>query len=299
MDTVEKIWMDGKFVDWKDANVHVLSHALHYGSGVFEGIRFYKTKTGPVVFRLKEHIERLYYSGKFLRLLPEYKIEEVEEAVLETIRINKVDQGYIRPLLFYGYGKMGLNPKGADINLVIAVWPWGKYLAKDKIKVKVTKYIRIHPDSTHAQAKITGHYVNSILSNIEATEKGYDEALILDYEGNVAEGPGENIFLVEKGKLVTPPANHILPGITRSSILEMANDMGLEASEETISHKRLLMSDELFFTGTAAEITPIFKIDDWVIGEGEIGPITNKLMDEFNKVVTGEDPKYNKWLTRV
>jgi branched-chain amino acid aminotransferase len=299
MEKVEKIWMNGSFVDWKEANVHILSHALHYGTGVFEGIRFYKTSKGSAVFRLTDHVKRLFSSGKVLGLIPSHSQSEIEKAIQDTIKVNKIEHGYIRPILFYGYGKMGLNPEGADISLAIAVWMWGKYLGKEKVKVSVSKYIRIHPDSTNTHAKITGHYVNSILSNMEATKKGYDEALLLDYNGDIAEGPGENIFMVEKGMILTPPGNNILPGITRSSIMEIASELGLETKEETISYKRLIMADELFFTGTAAEITPIYKIDDWVIGNGEIGLVTRRLMEKFSNIVTGQDSKYEKWLTYV
>jgi len=295
----EKIWMDGEFVDWDNAKTHVLTHTLHYGAGVFEGIRFYKTDKGPAVFRLKEHIDRLYKSAEPLTMKIPFSKEEMFNAVKETVKINKVDAGYIRPICFFGYGKIGLNPAGAPVNCSIAVWPWGSYLGEHAVKVKTSKYIRIHPKSTVADAKITGHYVNSILASIEAKEAGFDECLLLDYSGNVAEGPGENIFLAKNGKLYTPPLGNILPGITRESIMKIAADNEIEVIEKDLTLDDLKNADELFFTGTAAEVTGIKQLDDKVIGNSKIGPITAKLKKIFLDIVHGKNKKYEDWLTYV
>jgi branched-chain amino acid aminotransferase len=299
MDKTEKIWMDGKFIDWDDAKTHVLAHTLHYGAGVFEGIRFYKTGKGPAVFRLKEHIERLFKSASSISMKPTFTKEQVAKAVLDTIKINKIESGYIRPIVYFGYGKMGLNPEGADINTVIAVWPWGSYLGEESVKVKISKFIRIHPKSTHADSKICGHYVNSILASLEAKNAGYNEALLLDYKGNVAEGPGENLFCVKDGKIYTPPLGNILPGITRDSIIKIAKDQGIEVIEKDITPDELKKSDELFFSGTAAEVTAIKQVDNTKIGNGDMGPITAKLRKIYLDVVKGKDKKYIKWLSFV
>ncbi len=299
MDEADKIWMDGKLVGWKKANVHILTHTLHYGGGVFEGIRFYKTKKGPAVFRLNEHIDRLFFSAKSIHMKVPYKKEEIKKAILKTIKTNKVKQGYIRPLIYYGYGVMGLKPDKSPVNVAIAVWPWGKYLGSGKIKVKISDYIRIHPRSSITNAKICGHYVNSILATMQAKQAGCTEALLLDYEGNIAEGPGENIFLVKDSKLITPPAANILPGITRDSITKIALDQGLEVDEITITPTQLKEADEVFFTGTAAEITPINQVDDKVINNNKTGQITGQLQKIFYSIVNGENKRYENWLTYV
>lgn len=288
--------MDGKMLDWGDAKVHVLAHALHYGSGVFEGIRFYKTDKSPAVFRLKEHIERLFYSADAIKMKIPFSVDEVVNACLEIIRVNKIESGYIRPLAIYGYGKMGLNPKGAEVNLIIAIWPWGAYLGKDLAKVKISKYIRLHPKSVIADAKVTGHYVNSILASQEVLAEGYDEALLLDYEGNVAEGPGENIFAVKDGKLITVPAGNILRGITRDSVIKIASDLGIEFVEKVMNKDDLYKADELFFTGTAAEIQPIGQLDDKIINNGKIGDITARIKSIYSDTVHGKIEKYHNWL---
>lgn len=298
MDETKFIWMDGKLVPWKEAKIHVLTHTLHYGAGVFEGIRCYETDKGPAVFRLKEHIDRMYYSAEVLKLKIPYSKDEFINAVKETIKANELRACYIRPIVYFGYGKMGLNPEGASVNCAIAVWPWGRYLGEGAIKVKTSKYIRIHPKSTKADAKICGHYVNSIFASVEVKEKDYDEALLLDYKGNVAEGPGENIFIVKDGKLFTPPLGTILKGITRDSIIEIAKNLGIELEEKTLKLEDVYNADEAFFTGTAAEVTPIQALDDEKIGKG-IGPITKKLSDEFHKIVSGKNSKYKKWLSYV
>jgi len=287
-------------VKWEDAKIHVLSHGLHYGTSVFEGIRYYKTGKNSSVFRLQEHLERLFYSAERLEMVLPYSLKEMKKAVVETCRVNEEREGYIRPIIFYGYGKMGLNPAGMNINVAIAVWPWGAYLSKDKIKVMTSSFMRIHPKSLATDAKISGHYVNSVMSSLEMSRLGFDEALLLDYDKNVAEGPGENIFCIKKGVLYTVKLGNILAGITRNSIIRIAReDMGMEVVEKNLKLKDLYESDEAFFTGTAAEIQPIESIDDKVIGNGDIGKYTKKLQQKFSQVVHGENAKYNKWLTPI
>ena len=267
--------------------------------GVFEGVRFYKTDKGPAVFRLQDHTERLFKSAETAFMKVPYTQEDFNQAILKTIKENKIDAGYIRPIIFYGYGKMGLNPAGAPVNCAIAVWPWGSYLGEDAVKVKTSSYMRIHPKSTHADAKICGHYVNSIFASVEAKNKGYEEALLLDYKENVAEGPGENLFIVKNGKLITPPLGNILPGITRKSIMQIAKDEGIKVEEKVLRLDDVYNADEAFFTGTAAEVTPIKSLDDKDIGDGEPGPITTKLKTIFLDAVHGKDKKYENWLSYV
>jgi branched-chain amino acid aminotransferase len=296
MTKTKYIWLNGKFVRWEKAKIHILTHALHYGSGAFEGIRCYNTKNGPAVFRLKEHIDRLYNSAKSLRMKIPFSKKEFKEAIIKLIKLNKIKECYIRPIVFYGYGKMGLNPKGIPIDCAIIVWPWGKYL-KDKVKVKISRFIRLHPKSVVSSAKICGYYVNSIFATFEA--QGFDESLLLDYRGFVAEGPGENIFIVKNKMLYTPKLESILPGITRDSIIKIAKDMKIKTVEKDISVKELKNSDEAFFTGTAAEISPIVQINDTIINNGKIGEITKALKEKFYQIIHGENPKYKKWLTFV
>lgn len=266
---------------------------------MFEGIRCYETDRGPAVFRLKDHIDRLYYSADTLKMKIPFSKEEFIEAVKETVRKNNLKAGYIRPICFFGYGKMGLNPAGAPVNCAIAVWPWGKYLGEDAVKVKTSDYVRIHPKSTHADAKICGHYVNSIFASVEVKEKGYDEALLLDYKGNIAEGPGENIFIVKDGKLLTPPLGTILKGITRASIIQLAKDQGIKVEEKTLTLEEVYNADETLFTGTAAEVTAIRSVDDKPIGNEAPGPVTSKLRDLFMDIVHGKNKKYKNWLAYV
>jgi len=298
MEKTKYIWFNGKFVRWQQAKIHILTHALHYGSGVFEGIRCYKTKNGPAVFRLKEHIERLFNSAKFLEMKIPFSKREIQKAILELIKLNKVEECYIRPIVFYGYGKMGLNPKGANIDCAVILWPWGKYL-KDKVKVKISKFIRLHPKSVISSAKVCGYYVNSIFATFDAEKDKFDESILLDYRGFVAEGPGENIFIVKNKKLLTPKLGSILPGITRDSIIRIAKDLKIKVIEKDISVKELKNCDEAFFTGTAAEITPIYQIDEKIINKGEVGEITKILQEKFYQIVHGEDKKYKNWLTYV
>ncbi len=297
MEETKKIWMSGKLVDWDKAKVHVLTHTLHYGSGVYEGIRFYNTKKGSAIFRLDDHIERMFNSSKSFNMKIPFSKKEVVEAVKEVVRVNKIKEGYIRPLLYHGYGVMGLNTSKAPVDLAIAVWPWGAYLGEDAVRVKVSRFIRIHPKSTNADAKLCGHYVNSILANLEAKENGYDEALLLDFKGNIAEGPGENIFVVKNRILKTPPLGTILPGITRASVIKLARDLEFVVREESLSLENLYKSDEAFFTGTAAEVTAIKEVDNRVIGTGEIGEVTKILKEKYGRIVRGEDKKYLNWLT--
>jgi len=296
MEETKFIWMNGKLVKWQDAKIHVLAHALHYGSGVFEGIRVYKTDKGPAVFRLKEHVKRLFDSAKSLFMDVPFSEKEIIAAVKKTIKENGLEEGYIRPLIFYGYGKMGLDPKGASVDVIIAVWPWPKYLSEE-IKVKISPFIRIHPKSLNAEKKVCGHYVNSILAGVEAKRDGYDEALLLDYEGKVAEGPGENIFMVKNGEIKTPRVvGQILPGITRDSVMQLAKDLGLKVEEGDVTVEELKEADELFFTGTAAEVTGIVKLDDKEFKKGEI---TSKLREKYLDIVKGKDEKYFNWLDFV
>ena len=293
----KKIWLNGRMTDWKHANVHVLSHALHYGSGVFEGIRFYKTKQGPAIFRLKEHLDRLFYSAKVLEMKIPYTRKAITEAVIKTVRANNIPEGYIRPLAFFDYGKMGLNPIGAPVSFAVACWPWPSYLGGKPIRVKTSKYIRLHPDSVVGDAKVCGHYVNSILASLEIKKSKYDEALFLDHRGFVAEGPGENIFFLKKGVLHTPKLGAILAGITRLSVVEIAKDLGVKTREGHFKLKDFYTAEEVFFTGTAAEIQPIGSLDDKKISDGKAGALTRELRSTFFAAARGEIPKYKKWLT--
>jgi branched-chain amino acid aminotransferase len=293
------IWMDGKYVLWEDAKVHVISHALHYGSGVFEGTRFYETDEGTGIFRLEEHTKRLFYSASAIRLPILFSEEEVNAATLEVVRRNSIPSGYIRPLAFFGEGKMGLRPEGAEPRLIIACWEWGKYLSDTPIRVKISKYIRIHPKSLVTDAKVCGYYVNSILAVQEVTSEGYDEALLLDYEGNIAEGPGENLFLVKDGTLHTPKGGTILPGITRGTLIQLAKDIGIKTIERSIAPEEIWEADEAFYVGTAAEVTPIGEVDDRKIADGNEGPFSERLRKAYFDVVSGKNKKYRHWVYDV
>lgn len=297
----EKIWMDGRFVDWDNANVHVMTHTLHYGLGVFEGIRCYETKEGPAIFRLKEHVQRLFKSAHIFLLAIPYSEKEIEEAIIKTVKINKIKECYIRPLVYIGYGAMGLYPKDNPVKVAVSVWPWGAYLGDDGLKngirVKVSSFIRNHVNSQMSRAKACGYYINSQLAKKEAISLGYDEALLLDTDGYVAEGSGENIFIVRNGRLKTTPLTSVLEGITRDSIMKIARDLKIEVMEERFTRDELYIADEAFFTGTAAEITPIREVDGRVIGEGKAGRITKKLQSVFFDSVKGKNKKYESWLT--
>ncbi len=295
----QKIWFNGKLVDWEKATTHVMSHALHYGSGVFEGIRFYETPRGPAIFRLKEHVERLFYSAETLAMKIPFSRKRIADAIVETVKKNKVQSGYIRPLAYFGYGKMGLNPVGAPVEVTIACWPWGSYLGGEPIRVKTSQYIRIHPRSLVADAKVCGHYVNSILASLEIQKSGYHEALLLDYRGYVAEGPGENVFFLKRGVLHTPRLGTILNGITRATVIQLAKDLKIKVKEGDYKLKALLAADEVFFVGTAAEVQPIGSIDRQKIGNGKAGPITTQLRELYLNTVSGQEARYRKYLTYI
>lgn len=299
----EKIWMDGKFVDWDKANVHVMTHTLHYGLGVFEGIRCYETGNGPAIFRLKEHVERLFKSAHIFMLKIPYSQKEIENAIVQTVKINKIKECYIRPIVYIGYGAMGLYPKENPVNVAISAWPWGAYLGEEGLKkgirVKVSSFIRNHVNSQMSRGKVCGYYINSQLAKREAISCGYDEALLLDTEGYVSEGSGENVFIVRNNRLKTTPLTSILEGITRDSIMEIARDNGIEVIEERFTRDELYIADEAFFTGTAAEVTPIREVDGRTIGAGKPGEITRKLQSVFFDIAKGRNKKYKSWITRV
>jgi len=303
LQATEKIWMNGSFVKWDDAKVHVLTHTLHYGTGIFEGIRCYKTDSGSAVFRLREHVERLFDSAHILQMEMPFTREALAEAVLETIRVNKIEACYIRPLAFLGYGAMGIFPKENPVQVSIAVWPWGSYLGdeglKNGIRVKISSFSRPHVNATMVRSKTTANYANSLLAKREALKDGYDEAILLDTDGYVAEGSGENVFIVRKGVLKTPPLTSILEGITRDSIMQLAAERELCLVEERFTRDELYVADEAFFTGTAAEITPIREVDNRGIGEGKPGPITKELQSAFFDIVRGRDSRHADWLMHI
>lgn len=303
MQELKKIWMDGEFVNWGDANVHVLTHTLHYGTGAFEGIRCYKTKNGSAVFKLKEHVDRLFDSCHILNIKIPFSHEEIEKAIIESIKVNELEECYIRPLVYIGYGAMGLYPKDNPIKVAVAVWPWGAYLGDDGIengiRVKVSSFSRLHVNVTMTKSKTCGDYVNSTLAKSEALACGYDEALILDTSGFVSEGTGQNIFIVRNGVLMTPPLPSVLEGITRKSIMEVAAKENIKVSETNFTRDEVYIADEAFFTGTAAEVTPIKEIDGRTIGNGKPGPVTKKLQTLFFEIVKGGQPEYDSWLTYI
>ena len=298
----EKIWMNGKLVDWKDAKIHVLAHGLHYGSGVFEGIRCYGTEKGPAVFRLAEHMDRLEDSAAmYMKKIP-YTASELCRATKELIKANKLNECYIRPIVYRGYGEMGLNPLKAPVEVAIAAWKWGSYLGEDGLKngirAKISSFQRIAPNILPSGAKGTGQYLNSILAKLEAIDVGYDEAILLDNRGFISEGPGENIFMVKNGVICTPPEHaSILTGITRDSAMKIAEDLGYEVRETDITRGMLYLADEAFFTGSAAEITPIRMIDGREIGKP--GPVTKAIQERYFDAVHGRDGKYACWLDYV
>jgi len=299
----DKIWMDGKFVNWDDAKVHVLTHTLHYGLGIFEGIRCYETGKGSAIFRLDEHIDRLFNSAHIFLMEIPYSRKDIKDAIIETIKVNRIKACYIRPLVYIGYGAMGLYPKENPINVSIAVWSWGTYLGDEGlekgIRIRTSSFIRNHVNANMTRGKVCGYYVNSQLAKKEAISGGYDEALLLDTEGYVSEGSGENVFIVRNGVLKTTPLTSILEGITRNSILQIAEDEGVGIKEERFTRDELYISDEAFFTGTAAEVTPIREVDGRMIGEGRPGKITKKLQKIFFDIVKGKNKKYKSWLTAI
>ena len=295
--------MDGKMVPWEKANVHVLTHTLHYGLGAFEGIRCYNTPNGPAIFRLDEHVERLFQTAHIFLIDIPYTREEISNAIIKTVKVNKLKECYIRPLVYIGYGAMGLYPKDNPIKVAIAAWPWGAYLGEeglDKgIRVRVSSFIRHHVNSNMSRGKVCGYYVNSQLSKKEAISGGFDEGLLLDTEGYVSEGSGENIFIVRNNVLKTTPLTSILEGITRDSIIRLARDLGITVTEQRFTRDEIYICDEAFFTGTAAEVTPIRELDNRTIGKGKAGPVTKKLQAAFFDIVKGKNTKYESWLTYV
>lgn len=297
------IWQDGKLIDWRDARIHVLTHSLHYGMAVFEGVRAYKTDTGTAIFRLPEHTRRLLNSAKIFQIKVPFDAETLIEAQKAVVRQNKLESCYLRPLIWIGSEKLGVSPKGNTVHVAIAAWPWGAYLGEDGlnkgIRVKTSSFTRHHVNVALVRAKASGNYINSILANTEATNDGYDEALLLDTEGYVSEGSGENFFLVNQGRIFTPDLASCLDGITRDSVITIARDLGLDVIEKRITRDEVYCADEAFFTGTAAEITPIRELDNRQIGNGARGPITEQLQKIFFDTVGGKNPRYREWLHTV
>jgi branched-chain amino acid aminotransferase len=299
-----KIWMDGELVDWRDAKIHVLTHTLHYGCGAFEGVRAYDTVNGTAIFRLQEHTQRLFNSGKILRMKIPFSVEQVNEAQREVVKANGLKSAYIRPLIWIGSEKLGVSPKGNQVHLMVAAWSWGAYLGEEGLKrgirVKTSSYTRHHVNITMTQAKTVSNYTNSILANMEATDDGYDEALLLDASGFVSEGAGENLFVIKGGVVYTPDLSAgALNGITRNTIFSICQDLGLKLVEKRITRDEVYICDEAFFTGTAAEVTPIRELDRIDIGSGSRGPITEKIQSAFFDIVNGRNAKYAEWLTAV
>ena len=299
-----KIWMDGQLVEWRDAKVHVLTHTLHYGCGAFEGVRAYKTDKGTAIFRLRDHTERLFNSAKILRMEIPFTVEQAMQAQIDVVKTNGFDSCYIRPLTWIGDKKLGVSPRGNTIHLMIAAWPWGAYLGEDGLKrgirVKTSSYTRHHVNITMCNAKAVSNYTNSILANLEVTGDGYDEALLLDPQGFVSEGAGENIFVVREGVLYTPDlSSGALNGITRKTVFAICEDLGLTIKEKRITRDEVYIADEAFFTGTAAEVTPIRELDGITLGPGYRGPITERIQNAFFDIVGGRNPKYAGWLSAV
>jgi branched-chain amino acid aminotransferase len=297
------IWMDGEFVPWRDAKIHVLTHTLHYGMGVFEGVRAYKTSTGTAIFRLKDHTERLLNSAKIFQMKVGFDAATLETVQREVVKRNGLESCYLRPIIWIGSEKLGIATRTNTIHAAVAAWPWGAYLGEEGltkgIRVKTSSFSRHHVNVSLVRAKASGYYINSILANQEVTIHGYDEALLLDTEGYVSEGAGENVFIVKKGRIFTPDLASCLDGITRDSVITIAKDLGIEVIEKRITRDEMYCADEAFFTGTAAEVTPIRELDDRAIGNGARGPITEKLQSVFFDAVTGKSSKYQHWITQV
>jgi branched-chain amino acid aminotransferase len=298
------IWMNGEFVPWEDAKVHVLTHGLHYGTGVFEGVRCYDTEIGPAVFRHKDHVDRLFKSSELYYMPVPFDREQIRQATLELIAKNNLRSCYIRPLVFRGYGTMGLFPLDATVDVAIAVWEWGAYLGDEGkqtgIRAKVSSWRRISPDSLIPHAKATGQYLNSVLAKIESHKAGYEEAILLDDNGHVCEGSGENIFVVRDGVIYTPPQTaSILDGISRRSTIQIARDLGFELVERDIARAELYLADEVFMTGTAAELVPVREVDDHAVGTGERGEITTAVQAAFEDALHGRSERYREWLDPV
>ena len=299
---VEKIWMNGQMVDWEDATVHVLSHALHYGTGVFEGVRCYETSRGPAVFRLADHLERLHSSGRIFMMDVPYSVEEMRQATHELIRINKLDSCYVRPIAFRGYGEVGVNPEKNPVDVTIAVWAWGAYLGEEAltkgVRMTISSWRRHDPNIIPPAAKVTGAYINSVAAKQEAVHKGFDEAIMLNSQGFVAEATGENIFIVRDGEIHTPPLHAgSLGGITRETVMKIANDLGMSVKETPVQRSDLYLADEIFCCGTAAEVTPVREVDGREIGDP--GPICQAIQQKYFAIVRGEDEKYHDWLDFV
>ena len=297
------IWYDGELCPWRDATTHVLTHSLHYGLAVFEGVRAYKTVAGTAIFRLREHTERLFNSAHVYMMKIPYSPDELMEAQKEVVRVNKLSECYLRPIAFYGSEKMGVSPRGAKVHVAIAAWPWGAYLGPDAIekgiRVKTSSFARHHVNVSMCRAKYSGTYANSILANMEATDDGYDEALLLDVDGFVAEGSGENLFLVKNDKIYEPELTSALIGITRDAVITLAEEMGYTVSARRVTRDDLYLADEAFFTGTAAEVTPIREVDRRIIGSGTRGPLTARLQAAFFDVVNGKSERHRDWLHPV
>jgi branched-chain amino acid aminotransferase len=297
------IWYDGNMVPWRDATTHVLTHSLHYGLSVFEGVRAYKTAAGPAIFRLREHTERLFNSAHIFMMRIPFTPEQLMEAQRQVVRANKLEACYLRPIAFYGSEKMGVSPNGASVHVAIAAWPWGAYLGEEGllkgIRVKTSSYARHHVNVSMVRSKTAGHYVNSVLANLEATRDGYDEALLLDTQGFVAEGAGENLFIARGGQLFEPQLASGLAGITRRTVIELARDLGWSVQSTPMTRDDVYLAEEAFFSGTAAEITPIRELDGRTIGAGRRGPVTEKIQTAFFDAVNGRAPRYREWLTPV
>jgi branched-chain amino acid aminotransferase len=298
--------MDGELVDWDKATVHVLSHGLHYGTGAFEGIRAYATSTGPAIFRLREHMQRLLNSCKIIMIDVPFSLDELVDAAVTVVRVNPLPDGcYVRPIVFLGYGEMGVNPLPAPVNVAIAAWPWGAYLgdkaATQGARMLISSWRRHDPNAMPTAAKSTGMYLNSGLAKIEAIKAGYDEAIMLGPEGQISEGTGENLFVIRNGVLITPPSSEAgaLPGVTQDSVVRIARDLGYEVRFEAMVRTDVYLADEAFLTGTAVEIVPISSIDDRTVGDGSPGSMTKKIQSTFNAAVRGDLPQYEEWLTRV
>lgn len=294
-----KIWFNGRLIGWNDSKIHLTSYSLHYGAAAFEGIRFYQTKKGIALFRLKDHIKRLLKSAEILGMNIRYSQKELEKSAKLTVKASGMKSGYLRPIIFYGESKLFVHAKDSRVNIAMIILPWEKYLQNNSVRVMISKYIRIHPKSVPMEAKISGYYVNSLFAILDARKNGYDEALLLDHNGYVAEGPAENFFIVKNNVLMTPQLGNILPGITRDSIIEIAKDNGIEVIEKNLKPEDAKNSDEAFFTGTGAEITPIVQIGKSMIGNGKIGLMTQKLAGLFGDAVSGKNMKYEKWLDYV
>ena len=297
------IWFDGQLIPWRDANIHVLTHSLHYGMAVFEGVRAYKTEQGTAIFRLAEHTRRLFNSAKIFQMNLPFSEEEVTKAQLDVVRSNNLTSCYLRPIAFIGSEKLGVSARGNTIHMTVAAWEWGAYLGEDGInkgiRVKTSSYTRHHVNVSLVRAKASGYYINSILANQEVTANGYDEALLLDTDGYVSEGSGENVFIVRDGILYTPDLASCLDGITRNAIITIAKELGIEFREKRITRDEMYCADEAFFTGTAAEVTPIRELDDRIIGNGGRGPMTEQIQKIFFDVVAGKNDQYRHWLTLV